>query len=236
MIFRKKVKVRKPLFRRIINIFIYSTLVLIFLLLLIFGFTQTKTFREWLRETVIQEVNLATNGKLSFERIDGTILTSLILSNTIYTLAGDTLLNAEKIELRTSPLKLVFKIIYLRKLEISNAKIALIRDNDGELNISKLTKPSDEEPEPEDTSSSQFTFKFEAADLTLNNVDFLIQSENKKYSKEYYDHPDFDDFRLKNINLNLYGFADIANEEYILKIKHLSVEPNLNNFLLNDFS
>ncbi|HEY7751464.1 MAG TPA: translocation/assembly module TamB domain-containing protein, partial [Ignavibacteriaceae bacterium] len=115
-------------------------------------------------------------------------------------------------------------------------KIALIKDENGELNISKLTEPSGEETEPADTTSSPFTFKIEAADLTLNNVEFLLQSESKKNSTEYYDHPDFNDFRLKNINLNLYAFADFMNEEYMLKINHLNVEPNLKNFLLSDFS
>ncbi|HLG32656.1 MAG TPA: hypothetical protein VI362_06425 [Ignavibacteriaceae bacterium] len=236
MFFRKKTNIRKPFFHRIINAFIYAVVGLIFLLLLVFGFTQTKTFREWLRETVIEEVNASTNGKLEIERIDGTILTSLILNNTVYILNQDTLLRAEKIELRTSPLKIIFKIIYIRKLELTNAHIAVYKDNSGELNISKITTPSVEETVPEDTVSSGFTFKIEVAELSLKNVDVIIQSETKRNSSEYYDHPDFDDFRLRNINLNLYAFADLEGQEFELNIHHFQVTPNLKNFAFENFS
>jgi len=236
MFFRKKTKIRKPFFHRIINAFIYAGAGLIFLLLIAFGFTQTSTFREWLRETVIEEVNLSTNGKLEIERIDGTIFTSILLHNIVYTLDQDTMLRAEKIELRTSPLKIIFKIIYIRKLEISNAQVAFYKDDSGELNFSKIITLEEEETIPEYETSSGFTFKFEIADLTLDHVDFLIQSEAKRNSREYYDHQDFDDFRLKNINLNMYAFADFNELEFEFNIHHLMVTPNLNNFTLENFS
>jgi len=40
MFFRKKTKIRKPFFHRIINAFIYAGAGLIFILLIAFGFTQ----------------------------------------------------------------------------------------------------------------------------------------------------------------------------------------------------
>ena len=61
----------------------------------------------------------------------------------------DTLIFAEKIELRTSPLKILFKTIYFRKIELTNAKIHFLKDEAGELNISKLAKPSEEGEEVE---------------------------------------------------------------------------------------
>lgn len=236
MFFRKKTKIRKPFFHRIINAFIYTGAGLIFLLLIAFGFTQTSTFREWLRDIVIEEVNLSTNGTLEIERIDGTIFTSILLHNIVYTLDQDTMLRAERIELRTSPLKIIFKIIYIRKLEIINAQVAFYKDDSGELNFSKIITLEEEETIPEYETSSGFTFKFEIADLTLDHVDFLIQSEAKRNSREYYDHQDFDDFRLKNINLNLYAFADFNELEFEFNIHHLKVTPNLNNFSLENFS
>jgi hypothetical protein len=236
MFFRNKNRIKKPVFRKIINAFIYAGVGFIFILLLVFGFTQTKTFREWLKETVIEEVNLSTNGKLELERIDGTILTSIILHNTIYTLDQDTLINAEKIELRTSPLKLIFKIIYIRKLEINNAQIAFLKDETGMLNISKIVTLEEKETVEEFETSSGFTFKFEISALILENVDFLIQSEAKRNSREYYDHADFDDLRLKNINLNMYAYADFTDEDFILKIDRIQFEPNLKNFLLRNLS
>ena len=97
MWFRKKEKIKRPFFRRIINYFIYFGVGVIILLLAVFGFTQTSTFRSWLNETITEQVNTATNGVLSIENIDGTIFTSLILSNTLYLLENDTLFFAKKI-------------------------------------------------------------------------------------------------------------------------------------------
>ncbi len=62
MFFRKRKKVKRPLYRRIINAFIYFGVGLIALLMITFAVTQTSTFRNWLRETVIEQVNSSTNG------------------------------------------------------------------------------------------------------------------------------------------------------------------------------
>jgi len=118
MLFRKKTKIKKPLFRRIINYFLGAGIGVIVLLLIAFGYTQTSSFRNWLKDFVVEEVNSSSNGKLAIEQLDGTIFTSLVLANTSYTFEKDTLLFAEKIEIKISPLRILLKTIYVRKLEI----------------------------------------------------------------------------------------------------------------------
>ncbi len=233
MWFRRKEKIKRPLFRRIINYFIYFGVGVIILFLLVFGFTQTSTFRSWLNETITEQVNSLTNGTLSIEKIDGTIFTSLILNNTLYELENDTLFSAEKIEIKTSPLKLLFKIIYFRKIEIENANIALLKNENGELNISRIVPPSDE---PEDTTESIFRWKLQVADFQLSNINFKLQAITKKYSSEFYLHPNMNDLRLRNLNIKLSAFADIANNEYELYLREFNVKPNLTGFTLKNFS
>jgi hypothetical protein len=233
MWFRKKEKITRPFFRRIINYFIYFGVGVIILLLAVFGFTQTSTFRSWLNETITEQVNSSTNGVLSIEKIDGTIFTSLILNNTLYQLENDTLFFAEKIEVKTSPLKILFKIIYFRKIEIANANIAFLKDENGELNISRIVPPSDE---PDDTTESKFSWKLQVAGLQLNSLNFKLQSYDKKSSMEFYPHPNTDDFRLTNLNLELSAFADIGNSEYELYLKEFNVKPNLTGFTLKNLS
>ncbi len=216
------------------NGFIYFGVGIIAALLMLFAFSQTSTFRDWLREKVVTTVNGSINGELSIERIDGTVFTALILNNTALVQRRDTLLFAEKIELRTSPLKILFKTIHFRKIELTNAKIHFLKDETGELNISKLTKPSEEEVE--DSVSSDFTFKIQVADLSLNNVDFNLQSFENKNSTEIYDTLYADDLRLKNINLSLNAFADISSKEIRLSINNFSVKPNLRGFKLENLT
>ena len=237
MIFRKKTKVKRPLARRIINYFIGTGVVLIIILLLAFGFTQTSTFRNWLKDFVVEQVNSSTNGTLSIGNIDGTIFTTLILSNTSYTIEKDTLFSSEIIELKVSTLRVFLKTIYIRKLEIDNAKISLLKDENGELNISKISSPSTTEEKKDTASSSEpFSWKIEVADLKITNLDFRQQSFANRGSTTEYAQPEMDDFRLNNINLSLTGAVDIADNEYNANIKAFKVKPNLIGFNLLNLS
>lgn len=233
MFFRKKSDVKRPLFRRIINYFLGTGVGLFIIFLAAFGYTQTSSFRNWLKDFIVEQINSSTNGNLTIERIDGTIFTSLILSNTAYTLYEDTLFKAERIELKVSPLRIFLKTIYLRKLEIENANISLLKDENGELNISKVTTPSGEE-ETKDTLtiSEPFNWKIDVAELNLKNINFKHQSIANKNSSAYYSQPEMDDLRLENLNLLLSANVNIAASEYQLKISEFSVKPNLTGFKL----
>ncbi|MDP2038580.1 MAG: hypothetical protein Q8L04_14450, partial [Ignavibacteria bacterium] len=103
---------KRSVFRKIINTFISAFLVLLIISLVVLGFTQTKTFRELLREKVIALVNEEINGKLNIEKIDGTLLTSLYLHNTSIVVDNDTLLFASNVEVKTSPVQLLLKKIH----------------------------------------------------------------------------------------------------------------------------
>jgi len=235
LLFRKKIKIKKPVFRKIVNAFIYFSIGVIVALLILFGISQTFTFRDWLREKVVTTLNGSINGEISIERLDGTIFTSIILTNTSLVKRGDTLLFAEKIEVRTSPLRLLIKTIYLREFEITNAKISILKDNKGKLNISKLVIPSSE-PTTEDSTSSEFTFKFQVEDFSLNNVDLSFQTYDNKNSVQFYDNINTDDLRLTGVNLSLSVFADIAAELVTLNINNFSAKPNINGFHLRNLS
>ena len=116
MLFRKKSeqkpKTKRPLFRKIINSFLGIGIGFLLLFLIAFGYTQTSSFRNWLNEFVTEQVNSSTNGKLYIGEINGTIFTSLILSDLTYTLEEDTLLSAGEIELKFSPLRVFLKTIW----------------------------------------------------------------------------------------------------------------------------
>jgi len=235
---KEKPKVKRPLTRRIINSFIGFGVGIIIIFLVAFGYTQTSSFRNWLNEFVTEQVNTSTNGELSIDQIDGTIFTSLILTDIRYTLAEDTIFSADNIELKFSPLRIFLKTIYLRKLNIENANISLMKDDDGELNISKITSPTEETEVIEDTLSvsEPFSWKIDIADLQLENINFKMQSLKNKNSKSEYARPNMDDFRLENCNMSLSAIADIAENEYMMYINNFSVKPNLNGFRLFNLS
>jgi hypothetical protein len=229
---KKKEKKKRSVYRRIVNVFLYIFLGIFILLLIAFGITQTSTFREYAREIILEEANDALNGHLNIERIDGTIFTSVILRNTSLTLEEDTLLYASKIEVRTSPLQLLFKRIHIRKFEISDARISLIEGEDGKLNIDHLVEPSVEDT----TEAGDFPFKIYAADVSLNNVSFSIQRYDYKGERNTYDSLYFNDFRVDDLNLSLSASAQISRNFYEAEIRSISMNPNINNFSVEELS
>jgi len=217
-----------------VNIFVYAFVGIFMLLLVFFGISQTSIFKDWLRNTVVEIVNDGINGKLSIGEIDGTIFTSLTIKNvTLTSLQNDTVVSAGNIELRTSPLKILFKNIYVRKFELRDATVRLVEEEDGQLNLVKIFPPSDE---PEDTTSSRFPFSIEVADFSMTNVDFSLQRYDKVGSTENYQSITTEDLRIKDLNVSLSAFADLNKYIYRLTINKISFNPNFNYFQLQHLS
>ncbi|HEX9252225.1 MAG TPA: hypothetical protein VF870_08280, partial [Ignavibacteriaceae bacterium] len=217
-----------------VNIFVYTFVGIFMLLMVFFGVSQTSIFKNWLRNTVVETVNDGIKGKLSIGEIDGTIFTSLLIKNvTLTSLQNDTVVSAENIELRTSPLKILFKNIYVRKFELKDAKLKLVVEKDGQLNLLKIFPPSNE---PEDTTSSEFPFSIEAADFALTNVDFSLQRYDKVGSTQYYQSLTTDDLRITDLNVSFNAFADLNKYTYRLTINNISFNPNFNFFQLQHLS
>lgn len=228
---QKQSKVQRSVFRKIVNVFIGIFLGLILLTVIVVGFTQTKTFREILREKVINLANAELNGRLNIEKIDGTVLTSLFLRNVSIVVDNDTLLSARKIEVKTSPLQLLLKKIYIRQLLIEDVKIVMLQDQTGEWNFTKLIKPK-----PEDTTKSSFSFMIQANDIQFHNISFTRQSFTNLGSQKVYSTLNADDFRIDNLNFSAQAYADVQNSNYLLILKELSFRPNLTRFNLKYIS
>ena len=226
----KKIK-KRTLLQKIVNIFLYSGIILLILSLVFLGFSQTSTFRDLLRRQVLNIANKEMNGHVNIGKIDGTIFTSLVLRNTVINMGGDTLLNAGVIEVKTSPLQIFLKRIFVRKFEIADAKISLIADSNGSLNISRLFTPS-----PEDSVHSKFPFKIIAPDVRLTNVDISLKDYNNINNTRVYDEMNLHDFSAKDLYMSLSCEADPGNNEYEAQINNFSFAPNMKNFKLNDLS
>ncbi len=225
------IKPKRSLFRKIINVFIGIVLGIIILFVVLLGFTQTKTFRDYLRDKIVAEVNSSINGKLSIEKIDGTILTSVFLRNTILTTQGDTILNVKNAVVKINILQLMLKKIYIRNILLEDAKIKLLQDSKGTWNYANLIKPTEE-----DTLKSSFPFFIQANDIQIRNLNFTKQSHQFSGSTNSYQTANFDDLRINNLYLTAQAFIDIDNSNYLLMLNELSFKPNLKRFTLRNIS
>jgi len=226
----KKIKKKRTLLQRIVNIFLYTCIFIFILLIIAFGFSQTSTFRNYLKDFVVEQADSAMNGNLHIGKIEGTIFTSLILRNTVLNMGNDTLLNAGTISLKASPLHLLFKSIYVRSFEIRNAKVSFIKDSNGELNFSRLFPPSKQK----DTTKSSFPFTIQLAKLQLLNVNFSMQNYDTDSKRRIYDGLNINDLRVNKINLSLSAFADLNKHDFNIEINKLNASPNISHFFLDN--
>ena len=222
-------KKKRTLLQRIVNAFLYTCIGFLVLLLIFLGISQTHTFREFLREKIIEEANSSLNGKIYIEEIEGTIFTSLILRNTVVNMERDTILKAETISVLTSPLQLLLKKIYVRDFEIDNATVNLSTDSSGTLNLVKLFPAT----EP-DTSTSEFPFKIHIANLQLSNINFSYRNFAENEVPKEYAGINYNDIEIRNLNLELAADLDISDNSYELTLFHLSFLPNIAGFNLRN--
>ena len=225
---KKKTIKKRTRLQRIVNIFLYTGIFIFILLIIAFGFSQTSTFRNYLKDFVVEQADSAMNGNLHIGKIEGTIFTSLILRNTVLNMGNDTLLNAGTVSLKVSPLHLLFKNIYVRSFEIRNASISFRKDSKGELNISKLFPPSKQK----DTTKSSFPFTIQVANLQLLNVNFSLTKYSELGKKATYDSLNINDLRVNKINLSLSAQADLNKHDFNLEIIKLNASPNISHFFL----
>ncbi len=224
-------KPKRALFRKIINVFLWFFIVIFILIMIFIGISQTSTFREFLRKQVVALVNESINGKLSIDRIDGTILTSITLRNTLLTFEQDTVLAARRIELQTAPLKLLLRELHVRSFLIEDAKIDLIKDSLGIYNIVKLTKPTEE-----DTTTSEFPFTIRISDVQLKNIDFKSAKQENKFSSKSYPSINLDDFRVDDLFFQFNAYVNMKRKYFNINIDGISGRTNLSGFTLRNFS
>ncbi len=235
----EKKKFKRPLFHKIVNVFIGLVAGLLFLMIIFFGFSQTKTFRNFLKDQITSTVSESINGTLEIEDIEGSILSSLILTNTILTTESDTIFKAQNLVVKTSPIHLLLKRILVRDIIIDNADFYLREDQNGIWNLSKLSKRDSvgvTQTEIKDSASSSFPFTIQVNNLAINNLNFIRQTYSNLNSTNNHKHLNTDDLKLSGIFLDAKLFANISSSTVRLFLKNFSVEPNFQSFNLRKLS
>ena len=233
-----KKKFKRPLLNKIVNVFIGIVSIFLFLLIVFFGFSQTKTFRNYLKNQITTLVSESINGELKIESLEGSILSSVILNNSVLFSGKDTLFNAEELVVKTSPIHLFLKRIYIREIIIKNSQISFFEDANGIWNYSKLSSADEQniEEESSDTTESVFPFTIQVNNLHFANLNFTKQTYENVFSKKYYKYLNNDDLQLYNINLDANIFANLASSTLRINLNNFSVSPNFQSFNLRKLS
>lgn len=245
---KEKPKFRRPLYRKIINGFIIFFVAVFLVLVLLLGFSQTSTFREFLRDKAVDIVSESISGKFELGSIDGTIFTSLFLNDIKVYDDVDTLLIAKKIEVKVSPLQILLRKIYIRNIELKDVSFRIYTRENGETNLNAIFASPDttlkieadstdfEKVIKEADESSPFPLQIEVVSLEIKNLEFRNQSGKNRGVYREYSSLNSSDLWVKNLNLRATMAANFRKQNIFLNLEHLSAEPNLKKFKLRELS
>ena len=127
---------------RLLKIFLIALAGFILLLILIGGLTQTRRFKTWLRDKIVQQANAVINGELHLGRVDGNLVSNFGFRDLFIEVDGDTLLYVDNIEVGLSPLELLKQEVLVTNLNFSAPFLSIKQRPDSTWNLAQLLKPS----------------------------------------------------------------------------------------------
>jgi hypothetical protein len=122
---------------------------LLFLVVAVLGFTQTKIFRSYLRGRLVETVASQLHAELSLGTLEGNFLTGFHVDDVALRRDGETIISVNRLEAKYDPLGALTKSAAISRLTLINPVILLTRSSSGVWNVERLLKSSST-----DTSSS----------------------------------------------------------------------------------
>jgi translocation and assembly module TamB len=202
-----------------ILLFISGIFILVLLLLL---FTQTRAFRQIARQQVLKIANEQLNGKVYFEKLEGSFFCDLSFHNFEAELPdGDTILSFSRLSLKYSAWPLLNNVVDVRSIELENPRFFLEQGPDSAFTFLQLfpRRVKEEEdtipPKPLKLAFKLRSFKLNNGHVNLAMHDTIV--------------PEW----LKNLDIELAGSYSSGNIE--ADLKHLGFQlpanyPDLEHF------
>jgi translocation and assembly module TamB len=141
------------MFKRLLKIFLYALAGLVVLVILIGALTQTRRFKNWLRDQIVAQTAASLNGTLHLGRIEGNLISNFGFRDLRIELERDTLLYVSNIEVGLSPYELLKRQVLVSRLVFYAPVLTLRQRPDSAWNVAHLVKPSATTAEPEPPSS-----------------------------------------------------------------------------------
>lgn len=191
-----------------------------FLLVAAGGFTQTKTFRSYIRTLAIGELQKALDGTIHFEAIEGNLVTGLQINNIVLAKDGHEIFFAERLEVRYDLGSILFRRLTLSRLTLVRPRIHLWRGLVGHWNIARPIAPE----AVQDSTSSPWgidarLIELEEAVIEITDSLALSQRTEEELSPRSPDAFDYDHVTLSPLSFR--GGLHVSETGVILSIKNL---------------
>ncbi|RPI01352.1 MAG: hypothetical protein EHM64_15870, partial [Ignavibacteriae bacterium] len=206
--------------RKIFRITYYFAVILLFGIIAIIGYTQTRSFKTYLRDLILHESVTFMNGELHLDAIEGNLISGFRVNNVHVTEGGMELFSAQRLEIKYDPIGFLFKRVSISNVVIEKPRIYITRAINGKYNIDRLFNPA-----PEDSTSSSWTInikRLELAEAEVALIDSLLLYERQTGKRIMPPDRMIDFAHLHLRGLSVVASARIQPHEYTASIKKFS--------------
>lgn len=161
--------VRQSVVRQVWKVVGYTIAFVLFVVVVLAGFTQSKMFKERLRLFLISTVTSNTNGTLSLGTIHGNFVTGFSIDSATLYVDGGHILSTGKIDIAYDFLSLPRKRVLVQSLTIEHPRVTLLRAaNDSLWNFEKLFRRQEKQT-VDAVTSAPFSWSIHINRLNLIN-------------------------------------------------------------------
>jgi hypothetical protein len=219
--------------RKFFRITYYLSSIFLFVLIAIIGYTQTRSFKTYLRNTLLLESRTALNGQLQLGSIDGNLLTGFTVDTVSIRGYTDELFSSERIEFKYDLLGFFFKRIAFNNIVIVKPHIHIYRSINGTWNVARLIKPTQKDTTPFAWTINIKRLKLQGAELVF--TDSLLLAQRQAGTSEVPPDSVIDYARVHLSVLSLETAAKIQNGRYEVKLRNLEFTSQEPSFVLKHF-
>jgi hypothetical protein len=214
---------KRTIFHKIVNWFLGFFVFISLLFVIFLGFSQTSTFRAFLKDQIVSILNKESKGHFEIGGLDGSFFTTLTIRNVLLTYQGDTVSSVEKIHVRLNLIGMLQKTILVKEVSIVKPYLALEKDSAGVLNIQRVFPSKNDS----DTTESSFPFKINVKELGIRDGNIRLYAWTQKDSLYALPYLSMNNLHLDSLQLSLSAVVDIDKKDFHLKLNELSSRLNL---------
>lgn len=149
--------------KKLLKVVTLSVLGVLILSAIFAGMTQTRLFKNWLKNKLISYAHANLNGTLSIGALKGNLFTKIELQDISVQLDGDSVISIRNAVLRYHPLSILGRKISVGQIRLEGPAVKLVRNPDHTWNLSNLLKSKEGEQESQ------------SPDLILNNLHWKFE-------------------------------------------------------------
>jgi len=221
--------------KKLLKTIIYASLLLVLLLGLIAGLTQTQFFRDRLRAEALSRLNTLLHASVYLGPLTGNLVTGFSIEGITVHVDGKLFLSASRVDLQYNLIQIPGRTLSIRSLSLINPVVLLDRDRQGRWIFERMIRPG-----PPDTASTngRFDWFINVTSLQVFNGTIALVDSAALFSPRH-GTPDtalveYHQITLSDVNLTLGG--SIGSEEKQLLIQDLSFVSSTPDFRLEHLS